>query len=81
MVKKTYIIIPVCLHENEYHYRSLYRSNISIQYVLPYKLLFETNKITKIEITPYNTYIIGADMKGNIRMYILPKGRSTDHWK
>ena len=55
MVKNTYILIPLCLHENEYHYRSLYRSNISIQYCLLYKLLFEREKKrTKIETTPYN---------------------------
>ena len=38
-------------------------------------------KRTKIDITPYNTYIIVADMKGNIRVYRIPEGRSTDNCK
>ena len=28
-----------------------------------------------------HTYIIVTDMEGNIRIYILPKGCSTDQWK
>ena len=58
--------MPLYLHGNEYHYRSLYRSYISIQYILLYELLFETKKIIEIEITPYNAHILVVDMEGEL---------------